>query len=109
MSRVLAHSRTSHCAPLSWRMIHSAACAAGREEQLSSVLWVLSQGVKANASVTLTLSFSSAPGDPQVNRSQSPSKCWCIFSGVRSELGAVPGQRLHVMGLAPRSIKSMGQ
>lgn len=64
--------------------------------------------MEANASVTLT-SFSPAPGDPQVNRSQSPSKCRCIFFGAGSELGAVPGQKVHVMGLAPRSIKGMGQ
>lgn len=50
----------------------------------------LGQGVKTNASVPLTLSFSPVPGDPQVNQSPSPSKCWCIFFGARSELGAVP-------------------
>lgn len=66
-----------------------------------SVLGGLGQGVKANTSLTLMVSLSPAPGHLQVKRSQSPSKCWCIFSGARSELGAVPGQRLHVTGLAP--------
>lgn len=62
----------------------------GEGGRLAEFCGFLGQGVKANASVPLTLSFSPVPGDPQVNQSPSPSKCWCIFSGARSELGAVP-------------------
>lgn len=93
---VLSRRWTPHWVAACWRVTPRAVCA-----ELSLVWWVLGQGVNTNAAVTLTLSFSPAPGDPQVNRSRSPSKCWCIFSGARSELEAVPGQRLRVMGLAP--------
>lgn len=70
---------------LCWRKIYL-----GERGGLAQFCGVLGRGVKANASVPLTLSFSPVPGDPQVNQSPNPSKCWCIFSGARSELGAVP-------------------
>lgn len=60
-------------------------------------------------SMPLTMPFSFAPGDPQVNQSPNPSKCWCIFFAASFELGAGPLWLSLQLSATVRSIRDMGQ
>lgn len=60
-------------------------------------------------SMPLTMPFSFAPGDPQVNQSPNPSKCWCIFFAASFELRAGPLWLSLQLSATVRSIRDMGQ